>query len=100
MSLGGRGEATPQYTTASSHTHSRCSPEKDHPTPHPLAGKSVERPELSEEALERNTRGIERTLRTLLTPPPGSGLAEPLVLNNLDWFGSMGLLAFLKDVGE
>jgi hypothetical protein len=123
------------------------------------AGKSAERPVLDEHAVERNVRGIERTLRTLLQPPPGrcaaspacsrfvscfsaaaalaawlkappaipghrwscqrqftslrahhaalvglapcrSGLPEPLVLNNLDWFGGMGLLTFLRDIGE
>lgn len=37
----------------------------------PHAGKSAERPVLSEEVIERNVRGIERTLRTLLQPPPG-----------------------------
>lgn len=35
------------------------------------AGKSAERPVLSEEVIERNVAGIERTLRTLLRPPPG-----------------------------
>lgn len=28
-----------------------------------------------------------------------SNLPEPLVLNNLDWFGGMGLLTFLRDIG-
>ena len=28
-----------------------------------------------------------------------SGLPEPLVLNNLDWFGGMGLLTFLREIG-
>lgn len=30
---------------------------------------------------------------------PRSNLPEPLVLNNLDWFGGMGLLTFLRDIG-
>ncbi|KAL4438252.1 hypothetical protein ABPG77_010613 [Micractinium sp. CCAP 211/92] len=64
------------------------------------SGKSAERPVLSEEVIERNVRGIERTLRTLLQPPPGSNLPEPLVLNNLDWFGGMGLLTFLREIGK
>lgn len=55
---------------------------------------------LSEEVIERNVRGIESTLRALLAAPPGSGLREPLVVNNLDWFGGMGLLTFLREVGE
>ncbi|KAI3426284.1 hypothetical protein D9Q98_008657 [Chlorella vulgaris] len=64
------------------------------------SGKSAERPVLSEELIERNVKGIELTLRTLLQPPPGSGLPEPLVLNNLDWFGGMGLLTFLREIGK
>ncbi|KAL4857707.1 Tyrosine--tRNA ligase [Chlorella vulgaris] len=64
------------------------------------SGKSAERPVLSEELIERNVKGIELTLRTLLQPPPGSGLSEPLVLNNLDWFGGMGLLTFLREIGK
>ncbi|KAL4448413.1 hypothetical protein ABPG75_005632 [Micractinium tetrahymenae] len=64
------------------------------------SGKSAERPVLSEELIERNVRGIERTLHTLLQPPPGSNLPEPLVLNNLDWFGGMGLLTFLREIGK
>ncbi|GAB4817181.1 hypothetical protein N2152v2_004227 [Parachlorella kessleri] len=64
------------------------------------SGKSVERPVLSEDTIERNIRGIERTLRKLLVAPPGADVAEPLVLNNLDWFGSMNLLTFLRDVGK
>ena len=61
----------------------------------------MERPVLSEDTIERNIRGIERTLRKLLVAPPGAAdVAQPLVLNNLDWFGSMNLLTFLRDVGE
>lgn len=40
-------------------------------------------------------------------PPPRcaarhtcSNLPEPLVLNNLDWFGGMGLLTFLREIGK
>jgi tyrosyl-tRNA synthetase len=55
---------------------------------------------LSEAQIERNTAGIEATLRALLAPPPGANAPEPLVVNNLDWFGAMPLLAFLRDIGE
>ena len=34
---------------------------------------------MSEETIERNVQGIERTLRALLAPPLGSGLPEPMV---------------------
>lgn len=64
------------------------------------SGKSSERPVLSDEVIETNTRGIESILRDLLTPAPGSGMTEPVVVNNLDWFGNMPLLTFLRDVGK
>ena len=64
------------------------------------SGKSAERPVMSEDTIEANTRGIERTLRHLLTPPPGSNAPEAMIVNNLDWFGGMSLLTFLRDVGK
>jgi len=63
------------------------------------SGKSSERPVMSEETIERNTRGIEVTLRTLLSVDEEQ-LKHPVVVNNLDWFGGMGLLEFLRDVGK
>jgi tyrosyl-tRNA synthetase len=63
------------------------------------SGKSAERPVLSEASIEANTAAIERTLRHLLTPPT-KNLPEPLVVNNLDWFGPMPLLSFLRDIGK
>lgn len=64
------------------------------------SGKSAERPVMSEETIERNTNAIEVTLRTLLSVDEKSHLKQPLVVNNLDWFGGMGLLEFLRDVGK
>lgn len=60
------------------------------------SGKSAERPVMSEETIETNTRGIEATLRRLLSSSEG----RMMVVNNLDWFGGMGLLSFLRDVGK
>jgi len=60
------------------------------------SGKSAERPVMSEETIEKNTRGIEATLRRLLSSSEG----DMMVVNNLDWFGGMGLLTFLRDVGK
>ncbi len=54
---------------------------------------------MSEETIERNTRGIQRTLEALLRSSTPSS-PEPVVLNNLEWFGSMSLLAFLRDAGK
>lgn len=53
---------------------------------------------MDEETIDRNTRGIEATLRKLLEPSD-SQLQAPLIVNNLDWFGSMPLLVFLRDIG-
>ncbi len=63
------------------------------------SGKSAERPVLSEALIEANVSAIERTLRHLLTPP-SKNLPEPLIVNNLDWFGTMPLLTFLRDIGK
>lgn len=63
------------------------------------SGKSAERPVMDEDTIERNVKGIEKTLRALLEPPE-EGLATPVVVNNLDWFGDMGLLHFLREIGK
>lgn len=54
---------------------------------------------MDEDTIERNTKSIEESLRRLLQPP-NSGLPEPMIVNNLDWFGDMPLLVFLRDVGK
>lgn len=64
------------------------------------SGRSAERPVLDDEVIERNVAGIERTLRTLLRPDAAAERAEPRFFNNLEWFGGMGFLAFLRDVGK
>lgn len=67
------------------------------------SGKSAERPVMSEDTIEKNTRGIEATLQKLLKLEmvgENAQLKEPKVVNNLDWFGGMGLLQFLRDVGK
>eukprot|EP00890_Picochlorum_soloecismus_P002906 jgi/Picsp_1/3616/NSC_06453-R1_tyrosyl-trna synthetase-like len=63
------------------------------------SGKSAERPVMDEETIERNTKSIEASLRRLLQPP-NSALPEPMIVNNLEWFGDMPLLVFLRDVGK
>ncbi len=57
----------------------------------------MERPVLSEETIERNVQSIEATLCSLLTSQHGQ---EPLVVNNLAWFGQMKFLQFLREVGK
>jgi tyrosyl-tRNA synthetase len=61
-------------------------------------GRSVERPLLSLEEIERNVQGIESQLRRLM---PQDATTQPVTLvNNVDWFGSMGMLEFLRDIGK
>eukprot|EP00958_Prasinococcus_capsulatus_P024011 scaffold3697_cov390-Prasinococcus_capsulatus_cf.AAC.4 len=58
------------------------------------SGKSAERPILSEEAIQHNKGGIRAILEKLLS----NGEVE--VMDNLDWYGDMPLLTFLRDVGK
>ena len=54
---------------------------------------------MDEATLEANVAGIGALLSALL-PTGDDGLAAPLVLNNMAWFGGMTLLGFLRDVGK
>ena len=70
------------------------------------SGKSAERPVLSEEHIEQNVQSIRTLLERLLAQggQQGAGqggqqdMSKPLLLNNLDWFGAMPLLTFLRQV--
>ncbi|KXZ43833.1 hypothetical protein GPECTOR_79g112 [Gonium pectorale] len=64
------------------------------------SGRSTERPVLSEEQIERNVAAIGSCLRSLLQRncPPGAPAVR--VLNNLDWFGPMSFLTFLREIGK
>ncbi|EEH55802.1 uncharacterized protein MICPUCDRAFT_2459, partial [Micromonas pusilla CCMP1545] len=69
------------------------------------SGKSAERPVLDDVTINANVAGIEKILRGVLAnsasfAPPGDELKPARVLNNLDWFGGMGFLEFLRDVGK
>ena len=58
---------------------------------------------MDEATLEANVAGIGSLLGALLPTAAASGepgLAAPLVLNNMAWFGGMTLLDFLRDVGK
>ncbi len=60
-------------------------------------GKSAERPVLAEDQIERNVAAIGALLQRLL----GQGseaTQQALIVNNLDWFGDMPLLTFLRKV--
>ncbi|KAF8071273.1 Tyrosine--tRNA ligase [Scenedesmus sp. PABB004] len=83
------------------------------------SGRSTERPVMSEDEIQGNVEAIGATLRTILgraasqlsVGPDGrvaygaaagaaSGSGSVTVLNNLDWFGPMSFLGFLRDVGK
>jgi len=61
-------------------------------------GKSAERPILSEDNIEHNVQSIQALLQRLLSQKGEQGIPEPVLLNNLDWFGTMPLLTFLRQV--
>ncbi|NGX50475.1 MAG: Tyrosine--tRNA ligase [Chlamydiae bacterium] len=56
------------------------------------SGKSKERPQLSQEMLEKNVMGIRGQLERCLT--------DPLILNNDEWLSRYGYIEFLRDIGK
>jgi len=67
------------------------------------SGKSLERPELDAESLEKNTVGISNTIERILGPGQNPNLGSDFsveILNNYDWWKDISLLDFLKKVGK
>lgn len=68
------------------------------------SGRSTERPVLSEEQIEHNVAAIGKLLRDILGRAGCSSAAATApavkILNNLDWFGPMAFLTFLREVGK
>ena len=62
------------------------------------SGKSAERNLLDSESINRNTEAIRRQLERFLDFSPGPAQAE--VVNNLDWFGPMSAIDFLRNIGK
>lgn len=62
------------------------------------SGKSEERQLLDGATLERNVAAIRAQLARFLDFAPGPTGA--VMANNYDWFGSLGYIAFLRDVGK
>ncbi|MBW2523585.1 MAG: tyrosine--tRNA ligase [Deltaproteobacteria bacterium] len=62
------------------------------------SGKSEERQLLGSDALEANIAGIRAQLARFLDFEQGSNAA--VMVNNHDWFGAIGYLQFLRDVGK
>jgi len=63
------------------------------------SGRTTERPLLSVEEIEHNVQCIGKQLGRFLDFEPSCGNPARLV-NNHDWFGAMGFLAFIRDAGK
>ncbi len=62
------------------------------------SGKSAERQFLSEEVLKKNQEGIKKQLEKFLDFDTKDNPAE--IVNNYDWFKTMGFLEFLREAGK
>lgn len=61
------------------------------------SGKSKERNLLTAEQIDKNTKGIEKNLRQILS---FSGDNSAILLNNYDWIGKFNFIEFLREVGK
>lgn len=74
------------------------------------SGKSVERPTLDEETIERNLKGVRSNTEQVLrvraeeasenVSQSGPHMHPAQVLNNFEWWSKFSLLHFLRDVGK
>jgi tyrosyl-tRNA synthetase len=62
------------------------------------SGKSIERPILSEEQIEKNIAGIRQNLETVLDFNHPTAPAQ--IINNYDWFKEFSYIDFLREVGR
>jgi tyrosyl-tRNA synthetase len=62
------------------------------------SGRSTERNLLDHETLQANVAAIRLQLERFLDFTPGSQAA--VMVNNLDWLGSLSLIEFLRDTGK
>jgi len=62
------------------------------------SGKAAERQLLDAETLEKNLKGIQKNLETILNQNASD--SKPLFLNNYDWFKDFSFIDFLRDVGK
>lgn len=61
------------------------------------SGKTAERQLLTKEKVAQNVKGIQKVLERFLDFNHPKAPAR--IINNLDWFGSMSAIDFLRDVG-
>ena len=59
------------------------------------SGRAEERPLLEVDEIKANAEGIRVQVERIVDPAAGG-----LVLDNLDWLGSIGLMEFLREVGK
>ena len=71
------------------------------------SGKSAERPVLDDATINANTEGIKKILEDVLRNSAEMAAEDgvtdakaAVVMNNLEWFGTMGFLEFLREVGK
>ncbi|WZZ30176.1 hypothetical protein YC2023_013577 [Brassica napus] len=62
------------------------------------SGKSLERPELDSQTLEKNIAGIKNIIVKILSGNPSFG--SSYLINNYGWWKDMTMLDFLKKVGR
>jgi len=62
------------------------------------SGKSKERPLLLREDMEKNLAGIRGQLEKFLDF--SAGPSQAVMVNNLDWLGTLNLIDFLREVGK
>ncbi|MDA0309274.1 MAG: tyrosine--tRNA ligase, partial [Bacteroidetes bacterium] len=58
------------------------------------SGKSQERNLLTPDTIAHNTQAIQKQMEAFLD------FSSAKLLNNLDWFGNMGFIDFIRDVGK
>ena len=71
------------------------------------SGKSAERPVLDDATINANTEGIKKILEDVLRNSAEMAAEDgvvdakaAVVMNNLEWFGEMGFLEFLREIGK
>jgi tyrosyl-tRNA synthetase len=64
------------------------------------SGSSAERNLLDRETLDANVAAIRSQLERFLDFSPAAGDRGALLVNNLDWLGTIGLIDWLRDVGK
>jgi tyrosyl-tRNA synthetase len=64
------------------------------------SGTSAERNLLSRETLEANVASIRSQMERFLDFSPSAGARGAVLVNNLDWLGTIRLIDWLRDVGK